>query len=102
MKPVKQFDEDRYISEIVEYLDSTYQGHYVGKNNLQAIDLIFANDHGISFCIGNALKYLSRVGKKNGFNRKDLLKAVHYVILALYVHDRDERDIKETQSERRD
>jgi hypothetical protein len=34
-------------------------------------------------CIDNSLKYLMRYGKKNGSNRDDLLKAVHYIILAL-------------------
>ena len=28
-----------------------------------------------------AIKYLMRYGKKGGYNRKDLLKAVHYIVL---------------------
>ena len=31
----------------------------------------------------NAIKYLARFGKKNGRNRKDLLKAIHYIILLM-------------------
>ena len=31
----------------------------------------------------NAIKYLCRYGKKDGRNRKDLLKGVHYVILLM-------------------
>ena len=40
----------------------------------------------------NAIKYLARYGKKNGKNRKDLLKAVHYVILLM---SEDEELIKQ-------
>lgn len=87
-----KFNEDKYIKEIYEYIASTYKGHYAGRDGVQAIDLIFANDHGESFCLGNALKYLSRIGKKDGWNRKDLLKAVHYVVLALYIHDREHKE----------
>jgi hypothetical protein len=32
-----------------------------------------------------ALKYLWRYGKKNGNNRDDLMKALHYIMLTLYV-----------------
>ncbi len=35
------------------------------------------------FCQANAIKYLARYGKKAGKNRKDLLKAIHYIILLM-------------------
>ena len=31
------------------------------------------------FLIGNAIKYLSRAGKKNGLFKEDILKARHYL-----------------------
>ncbi len=33
------------------------------------------------------MKYAQRYGKKNGKDRKDLLKVIHYGIMALYNHD---------------
>ena len=42
------------------------------------------------FCQANAIKYLSRYGRKSGYNRKDLLKALHYVILLLN-NDKDKK-----------
>ena len=33
------------------------------------------------------MKYLARYGKKDGKNRKDLLKAMHYIILMMYAED---------------
>ena len=40
------------------------------------------------FCQSNAIKYLCRYGKKNGKNKKDLYKAVHYIVLLLDSEDR--------------
>ena len=51
--------------------------------------------HGEGFCLGNILKYAQRYGKKEGYNRKDLMKVLHYTIMALYVHD-EERENDET------
>jgi len=42
------------------------------------------------FCQANAIKYLCRYGKKNGYNRNDLLKAVHYIILLMSEESNDE------------
>ena len=43
--------------------------------------------HGEGFCIGNILKYAQRYGKKNGKDRNDLLKVIHYGIMALHNHN---------------
>jgi hypothetical protein len=33
------------------------------------------------------MKYAQRYGKKGGKNRSDLLKVIHYGIIALYIND---------------
>jgi hypothetical protein len=33
------------------------------------------------------MKYAQRYGKKDGYNRKDLMKIIHYAIIAMYNHD---------------
>ena len=33
------------------------------------------------------MKYAQRYGKKNGYNRDDILKIIHYAIMLLHVHD---------------
>ena len=80
-----RYDEDRVLMEIEEHIRSTYESHYSvdEKSNIQSIDIIHSLGHGEGFFLGNALKYLHRYGKKNGRNRADLLKAIHYVILAM-------------------
>ena len=68
------------------YVDRTYDQHYA-NGKYQATDIILDTGHGEGFCIGNILKYAQRYGKKDGYNRKDLLKVLHYGIIALHVHD---------------
>lgn len=82
-----KYNEGTLLKELEEYIKSTYTQHYVGKNNVQSLDLIFSAGHGIGFCAGDILKYASRYGKKKGYNREDILKILHYALLLLYRHD---------------
>lgn len=84
-----KYNENEYLDEIRRYIDSTYSQHYSGK--YQATDMIIDAGHGTGFCIGNIMKYAKRYGKKNGLNKKDLLKIIHYAMIQLYVHDEAEQ-----------
>jgi len=83
-----KFNELRYIKELKDYVDSTYDAHY-SKKTFQAAEFIYDSGHGSGFNIGNVLKYAQRYGKKgnNEDARKDLMKVIHYALLQLYVHD---------------
>ncbi len=81
-----KYSEDRILNELKEYVDKTYGEHYA-KNKFQATEFIIDGGHGEGFCLGNILKYTQRYGKKAGKNRADLMKVVHYAIIALHVHD---------------
>ena len=83
-----KFKEDEYLIESQEYIDSTYEEHYA-QNKYQATDVIIDSGHGLGFCIGNIFKYAKRYGLKNGYSRSDLLKILHYTIIALHVHDKE-------------
>ena len=91
------FNEDEYLNEIKEGIDSTYSSHYA-QNKIQSTEFIADAGHGEGFCIGNIIKYAQRYGKKGGFNRNDLTKVAHYVIIMLYLHDnfyqREKENIK--------
>lgn len=89
-----KFEEDRIIGELVEYINSTYSQHY-SQGKIQAAEFIIDTGHGEGFCLGNIMKYASRYGKKSGYNRKDLLKVAHYVILALYNHDQQHSGVNQ-------
>lgn len=81
-----KFGEIDVLDEVYKYVVSTYNQHY-GKDGVQAFDLIKRRGHARGFCIGNAMKYLDRYGEKDGFNRKDLLKAIHYIILEMAISE---------------
>ena len=83
-----KFNEQDYLDEIQKYIDNTYSEHYA-KNKYQATDVIIDSGYGLGFCIGNIFKYAKRYGLKNGYSRSDLLKILHYTIIALYVHDKE-------------
>ena len=84
------FHEDRTLKEMKEYIDSTYSAHYA-QNGYQATEIIESMGHGMGFALGNVLKYVQRYGKKEGYNRSDLLKVIHYGIIALSCHDRSNK-----------
>ncbi len=82
------FDEDKLINELKQYFDSTYSQHYASKGKIQVTEFIASHCDTPDFFRGNAMKYLARYGHKEGHNRKDLLKAVHYLIMLLSWHDK--------------
>ena len=79
-----KFNEGKIINEIKEYINGTYEGHY-SKNKFQSTEFIVDCGHGDGFCLGNIIKYAQRYGKKEGKNKKDLQKIIHYAIIALSI-----------------
>jgi hypothetical protein len=97
-----KYNEGKLLKELGEYIDKTYGEHY-SQNKFQATEFIIDGGHGEGFCVGNILKYAQRYGKKDGRNRKDLLKVLHYAIIMLHVHDLNEEkenEIKRINPER--
>ena len=95
-----KFNEKVLIDQLQDYVDSTYSAHYA-KNKFQATEFIIDGGHGEGFCIGNIMKYAQRYGNKDGYNRKDLMKVLHYALIALHVHDRvygEEEDLEDELS----
>ena len=77
-----KYNEDVILKEIKEYLGGTYRSHYASpESKTQTLDLIESVGDAEPFCRSNALKYLSRFGKKDGKSKQDILKAIHYCIL---------------------
>ena len=77
-----KYEEDLTMKEVRDYLSGTYKSHYTSQESkTQTLDLIESIGDGEAFCRSNAIKYLSRFGKKNGKSKMDILKAIHYCIL---------------------
>jgi len=83
-----KYNEDRILKDIQDYVTSTYGSHYCGHNqdykDIQTIDLMAAKNLATHFCQANILKYGSRYGDKEGRNKRDLLKVIHYAMLLLH------------------
>jgi len=78
-----KFNEDKILEELKLYIDSTYDQHYATDTNLQAIDVFTALGSVITTSRDNAIKYLMRFGKKEGMNRNDIIKVIHYMFFIL-------------------
>lgn len=79
-----KYFEDEIIAEVMNYVNSTYGQHYVGNGEVQTVDFWESLGSLETTARDTAIKYLARFGKKGGRNRKDLLKAIHYIILMMY------------------
>ena len=86
-----KYHEEEILKDIEEYVSSTYKGHYTGNSHefrkVQTIDLMASKDLASAFCQANILKYGSRYGNKDGNNKKDLMKVIHYAMLLLHFDD---------------
>ena len=83
-----KYNEKQILKDIEDYVISTYNGHYCsdedGFEDIQTIDLMAAKKLAGPFCQANVLKYGSRYGEKDGRNKRDLLKVIHYAMLLLH------------------
>lgn len=83
-----KYNEDKILKDVEDYVTSTYHGHYCGDeqgyDDIQTIDLMAAKKLAAGFCQANILKYGSRYGDKDGRNKRDLLKVIHYAMLLLH------------------
>lgn len=92
-----KFQEEFYMGSVTEVKtvpvkdepkkDAINPQHYKGKGGMQAIDVIEA--FGLGFCLGNAVKYILRDGKKDDAVQ-DLKKAIWYI----------EREIKNLEAKK--
>lgn len=88
-----KYAEDRIIEDLKNYVDKTYTEHYMTKTkSIECFDAWIALGDSTPTFRNTAIKYLWRYGKKSGSNKKDLMKALHYVMMCLYVdHYKDEK-----------
>ncbi|MDP7197217.1 MAG: DUF3310 domain-containing protein [SAR202 cluster bacterium] len=77
-----KFKENIILDDVKKYIDETYSSHY-SQTKKQTTEIIIDQGHGTGFCMGNILKYAQRYGKKDGHNKNDLMKVIHYAIIQL-------------------
>ena len=88
-----KYNEEKIIKEISDYISGTYTEHYsTTKDGFQVQDMLRHLGIDKDFCQANAIKYAKRYGNKEGKNRKDLLKILHYAIIMLHIHDKESKN----------
>ena len=81
-----KYAEDKILADLKKHLDATYSEHYATEDKgIECFDAWIALGDSTPTFRNTALKYLWRYGKKNGNNKKDLMKALHYIFMCLYV-----------------
>lgn len=83
---------DEINSQKIDHSNVNHPAHYGGEDNpYEVIKIIDAYGWGWSFCLGNALKYIMRAGKKTPDATEDLQKALWYIQHALKQIQTDEQ-----------
>lgn len=85
-----KYKEDLVIKDFLDHVNKTYTKHYSSEEGIQALDIWKALGNFDTSCRDAAIKYLFRFGKKDGYNKEDLLKAMHfiaYVYQDLFLND---------------
>lgn len=80
------------LQEIEQYIESTYSKHYVSNNGLtqmQTVDMWEHIGNLDTTLVANAIKYLTRFGRKEGRNQADILKAIHYLTMLYFWNQRE-------------
>lgn len=85
-----KYSEEETLEKIAKYVDNTYSAHYVGKDNVQIVDLWESLGSVETTARDIVIKYMMRYGKKDGKNEKDLLKAIHYIMMMIHYRSKDE------------
>lgn len=89
-----KYKEDLVMKDLQKHIDQTYKTHYTTDSGLQALDMWMALGSFSTSCRDAAIKYLFRFGKKNGAQKEDLLKAMHFI---MYMYQQEFlRDVKPT------
>ena len=88
-----KYAENKILAELKSHLDKTYTEHYATEEkSIECFDAWIALGNSTPTFRNTAIKYLWRYGKKNGNNKQDLMKALHYIFMCLYVdHFKDEK-----------
>jgi hypothetical protein len=97
-----KYNEDDFLDDALEYIKGTYTQHYVSGSDkdLQLIDLWAARNSALETSLNTAMKYILRYGKKNGYNKLDLLKAIHYITFVAYFTPKGDVNVKEKKQKR--
>lgn len=90
-----KYSEDKFLKELEEHIKNTYLSHYSG--GIQTTEFIMSNATTLDYLKGNIIKYVQRYGKKKGYNKEDLYKMIHYIMMMSHYSTNKEMNNKEIQ-----
>lgn len=80
------YNDDKFSTRVVTPDLVNHPPHYISGRKYEPIDVIA--DWDLSFCLGNAVKYISRAGRKDD-TIQDLKKAVWYLEREIYFLEKE-------------
>ena len=92
-----RYDYDKALTDVKEYIES-FRGnnYYASVGGTEVLDLLRSEQMLESFGIGNIVKYVIRLGKKDVQKKEDMMKVFHYMIILLILEDPDRYEVKES------
>lgn len=85
-------NEDKILKAVQQYIDTTYTAHYSRGSGRDVVDDWEEMGIAKEAYLSNIVKYTRRLGKKEGWNPKDLMKIIHYSIFLINELGRDNDD----------
>ena len=76
-------NEDKILKAVQQYVDSTYTAHYARGSGRDVVDDWEEMGIAKEAYLSNIVKYTRRLGKKDGWNPKDLMKIIHYSVFLI-------------------
>ena len=89
-------NEDKILEAIQQYIDTTYTAHYARGSGRDVVDDWEEMGIAKEAYLSNIVKYTRRLGKKEGWNPKDLMKIIHYSIFLINELGRENDDDSST------
>ena len=89
-------NEDKILEAIQQYIDTTYTAHYARGSGRDVVDDWEEMGIAKEAYLSNIVKYTRRLGKKEGWNPKDLMKIIHYSIFLINELGREKDDDSST------
>ncbi len=90
-----EYNYEKALEDVKDHIDRfRSSNYYASLGGTEVIDLLRTEQLLEGFCIGNVLKYVTRLGKKEVQKNTDIMKAFHYLVILLILEDPERYEVK--------
>ena len=90
-----EYNYVKALEDVKEHIERfRQQNYYASLGGTEVIDLLRTEQLLEGFCIGNVLKYVTRLGKKDVEKNPDIMKAFHYLVILLILEDPERYEVR--------